>query len=54
MKLWRCLDSLRRNQAAATAAAATAATAASTSSSVVPYRESKLTHLFMNHLSGSK
>lgn len=52
MKLWRCLDQLRRNQQAA---AATTATTNSSSSSelLVPFRESKITHLFMNHLSGA-
>lgn len=41
MKLMRCLQTLRDNQNS------------STNSSVVPFRESKLTHLFMGHLTGS-
>jgi hypothetical protein len=41
MKLMRCLQTLRDNQNSSSA------------SSVVPFRESKLTHLFMGHLTGS-
>lgn len=41
MKLMRCLQTLRDNQNS------------STVSNVVPFRESKLTHLFMGHLTGS-
>ena len=40
MKLMRCLHTLRDNQTGSSAA-------------MVPFRESKLTHLFMNHLTGS-
>ena len=40
MKLMRCLQTLRYNQST------------SHSASVVPFRESKLTHLFMDHLTG--
>jgi hypothetical protein len=40
MKLMRCLSVMRRNQSL------------SSTSNVVPFRESKLTHLFMNHLTG--
>lgn len=40
MKLMRCLQTLRHNQST------------SHSVSVVPFRESKLTHLFMDHLTG--
>lgn len=42
MKLMRCLSVMRRNQSLT----------ASTTANVVPFRESKLTHLFMNHLTG--
>uniref|UniRef100_A0A7S4HZJ7 Kinesin motor domain-containing protein n=1 Tax=Odontella aurita TaxID=265563 RepID=A0A7S4HZJ7_9STRA len=41
MKLTRCLQTLRNNQLQ------------TSSNSMVPFRESKLTHLFMNHLTGS-
>ena len=40
MKLMRCLHTLRDNQSSSSAA-------------MVPFRESKLTHLFMNHLTGA-
>ena len=42
MKLMRCLQTLKNNQAST-----------GSTSSVVPFRESKLTHLFMGHLSSS-
>lgn len=42
MKLTRCLQTLRNNQLPT-----------SSSASTVPFRESKLTHLFMNHLTGA-
>lgn len=41
MKLMRCLQTLKNNQSS------------NNSSSVVPFRESKLTHLFMDHLTGA-
>jgi hypothetical protein len=41
MKLMRCLQTLRDNQNSSSVA------------NVVPFRESKLTHLFMGHLTGS-
>jgi hypothetical protein len=41
MKLKRCFSVMRRNQSLS-----------STTSNDVPFRESKLTHLFMNHLTG--
>jgi hypothetical protein len=41
MKLMRCLQTLRHNQSTNHAA------------NVVPFRESKLTHLFMDHLTGA-
>jgi hypothetical protein len=41
MKLMRCLNVMRRNQST------------SMTANVVPFRESKLTHLFMNHLTGT-
>ena len=42
MSLWRCLDHLKRNQQSS-----------GSDQLVVPYRECKITHLFMNHLSGA-
>ena len=51
MKLWRCLKQLRANQVAKSAALAAGQPVPK--APIVPYRESKLTHLFMNHLSGS-
>jgi len=42
MKLMRCLQTLRNNQS----------TKPSSLSSIVPFRESKLTHLLMDHLTG--
>ena len=43
MKLMRCLHTLRDNQKLGTGS----------SNAMVPFRESKLTHLFMNHLTGA-
>mmetsp|Transcript_3833 Transcript_3833/g.8639 ORF Transcript_3833/g.8639 Transcript_3833/m.8639 type:complete len:1208 (-) Transcript_3833:60-3683(-) len=43
MKLMRCLHTLRDNQKPGTGS----------SNAMVPFRESKLTHLFMNHLTGA-
>ena len=51
MKLWRCLKQLRSNQQQK--AAAVAANQPVPKVPIVPFRESKLTHLFMNHLGGS-
>jgi hypothetical protein len=51
MKLWRCLKQLRSNQQ--NKAAALASNQPAPKAPLVPFRESKLTHLFMNHLSGS-
>jgi len=51
MKLWRCLKQLRSNQQAK--ATALASNQAVPKAPLVPFRESKLTHLFMNHLSGA-
>ncbi|GMI00284.1 hypothetical protein TrST_g3119 [Triparma strigata] len=51
MKLWRCLKQLRSNQMSKASAVAAGNTAPK--APIVPFRESKLTHLFMNHLAGS-
>ena len=45
MKLMRCLQTLQNNQMPKSGGGS--------ASSVVPFRESKLTHLFMNHLTGA-
>ena len=41
MKLMRCLQTMKSNQNESSASA------------IIPFRESKLTHIFMNHLTGS-
>ena len=58
MQLWRCLQGMRRNKSSSAAAdgsgvSSTTTAAASVSESIIPFRDSKLTHLLMPILSSA-
>ena len=51
MKLMRCLQTMCNNQQNQNGS--TSGSGTSSNNTIVPFRESKLTHLFMNHLTGA-